>query len=62
MEEEVRVEEQKERETANKPAESTPGPRAVDTPVAEAPTGLGLLAPTDGPDLNTCLESSYSRY
>lgn len=37
LEEEVRVEEQKERETASKPAETTPGPRAVDTPAADAP-------------------------
>jgi sec-independent protein translocase protein TatA len=41
LEEEVRVEEQKEREAAPKPAESTPGPRAVETPAAETPVEDG---------------------
>jgi sec-independent protein translocase protein TatA len=41
LEEEVRVEEQKEREAAHKPAESTPGPRAVETPAAEVPVEDG---------------------
>ena len=36
LEEEVRVEEQKERDVAQRPAEPTPGPRAVETPAAEA--------------------------
>ena len=37
LEEEVRVEEQKDRDAAQRPAEATPGPRPVETPAAEAP-------------------------
>ena len=41
LEEEVRVEEQKERDAAQRPAETTPGPRAVEAPEAEVPVEDG---------------------
>ena len=44
LEEEVRVEEQKERDAVQRPVETTAGPRPVETPAAEAPVDV-----EDGP-------------
>jgi sec-independent protein translocase protein TatA len=44
LEEEVRVEEQKERDAVQRPVETTAGPRPVETPAAEAPVEV-----EDGP-------------